>query len=98
MQSEDTTAQRADCPYITSLKYIVDAENVSERDGLPMVTVGNVCGVARPWPGFMGKVYVQPLDVQDEGRNKANVEAAIRSCMKFGYVLSYQIHKAVGLP
>lgn len=81
-------------------KYVVQAGNIDPNDGLPLTTLGNSWGVARP--NNMGKsvryrIYVQPLDEQDPIKNKANEQAAIDSCMKFGYRLSYQMHKALGL-
>lgn len=85
----------------TYWKYVVQAGNIDPDDGLPSTTLGNSWGVARPRNLKSGsvrsKVYVQPLDEQDPIKNKENEKAAIASCMRFGYRLSYQMHKALGL-
>lgn len=81
-------------------KYILDAEHIDPRDGLPTNSMGDDCPIARPPREALvhyNKVYVQPLDVQDEMKNKTNLQAAIDSCMKFGYRLSLQQHKLLGL-
>jgi len=83
-------------PYINFLKYIVSADNVSRHDGLPNRVLGSQYAIARPWDGYKGVVYVQPEDHQDPEVNKANIQAAVASCMTFGYRLSLQIHKIIG--
>lgn len=85
-------------PYIHSLKYVLDAGYVSDADGLPTTTLGTGIGVARPWPNFQGKIYVSPADTGDLRQNEDNVQAAVKSCMKYGYTLSIQSHKILGLP
>lgn len=85
-------------PYVKCLKYVVDAENIDTRDGLPVVTLGNTVGVARPWSWFDGDIYISPLDVGDPVRNKANVECVVDVCKRFGYILSLQLHKILELP
>lgn len=84
-------------PWIDVYKYVVRAGEIDPRDGLPTRTLGNTCGVARPHTKEV-PVYVQPLDEQDPEKNKANALAAVNSCLKFGYRLSYQIHKDLDLP
>ena len=42
-------------------------------------------------------IYVQACDEQDPVKNAANLQAAARSALAFGYTLSVQIHKLVGL-
>lgn len=94
--------------WIKAYKYVLDADHVSPTDGLPTHTLGNEFGVARPHRGFAGEVYVQPAepvvtreDTLTEGvRNQQyerNVKAAVESCMKFGYRLSLQLHKIIGV-
>lgn len=83
---------------IDALKYIVEAGQVDQRDGLPISTLGNTLGVARPWQGCSAEIYVQPMDEDNPARNKENIEAAVQSCLKFGYRLSVQIHKIIGVP
>jgi organic radical activating enzyme len=91
-------------PYISAYKYIIDAENVSPRDGLPSWTMRSLLGpqIARPPEDFEGPIYVQPLDdsrhkAYAKDNNKANRRAAVRSCLKYGYTLCLQLHKIVGL-
>jgi len=44
-----------------------------------------------------GFVYVQPRDDKEILENARNLKAAIDSCMKFGYTLSLQTQKIIGL-
>jgi organic radical activating enzyme len=83
--------------HVTALKYVLSADSVNPHDGLPARVLGSRYSIARPWPTFNGSIYVQPEDHQDLVRNKANVDAAVASCMKFGYRLCLQLHKIVGL-
>lgn len=84
--------------HIGYLKYILRAGEVDGADGLPTSSLNYGVRPVRPWPGFTGEVYIQPLDEQDPAANKANQDAAVASCLKFGYTLCLQLHKLVGLP
>lgn len=87
-------------PYITHLKYVMRAGEVAE-DGLPTRVLGLDTVPERPWEGFTGRVYLQPVDESTPDafvRNKANLKACVDSCMKHGYILSLQLHKLIGLP
>lgn len=77
-------------------KYVLQHGKVDPNDGLPTVTLGNMNHPARPEPGI--PVYVQPLDECDKARNQLNLQAAVESVQKFGYILSIQSHKLAGLP
>lgn len=89
-------------PYIVqrakAWKYIVRAGEVDEHDGLPniMPGTGRPGLVARPPRG--AEVFVQPCDDHDEERNKANLETAKSVALRFGYRLSLQQHKLLGVP
>lgn len=83
---------------IYALKYILKAGEVDPTDGLPLSSLLSGVVPAKPWPGFMGVVYVQPCDEQDPVANRANMMAAVESCMTFGHKLCLQMHKIVGLP
>jgi len=76
-------------------KYVVREGQVSEKDGLPI----DVC---RPFGGTeccaRSVVFVQPMDEKDEDLNKINLQLAVDICMKFGYRLSLQLHKIIGVP
>lgn len=85
-------------PHIDAFKYVVSADNIGE-DGLPVQVLGHTAFpvVARPPVDFDGRIYVQPMDAQDAVENRRNLEAAIRSCLRFGYTLSLQTHKIIGM-
>lgn len=42
-------------------------------------------------------VFLQPMDEYDEVKNKINMAYAVELCMKFGYRLSLQTHKILGI-
>lgn len=91
--------------YADAFKYVLSHDNVSEEDGLPLNVLGfyNPKPVARPPTNFVGKIYVQPMDASQRSgllvseENKRNLNAAIASCMKFGYTLQLQLHKLIGM-
>ncbi len=86
-------AARADC-----YKYVLDADHIDPNDGLPAGTLGKFNKTARPPEGWTGDVFVQPLDEQDEAKNKLNLEACVRSVLRFGYRLCIQTHKLANVP
>lgn len=94
-----------------AFKYVLQAGHVAE-DGLPTDTMLNPGhAVARPPLGSTTPIYVQPLDetLLHKGSgitfspevireaNDGNLQAAVASCMKFGYRLSVQTHKLANL-
>lgn len=83
--------------YIGAYKYVVEAGQISEEDGLPLKTLGGEYLVGRPVNNVLAPIYVQPLDEQDEIKNKEHLDAAVQSCLKFGYKLTIQMHKIIGL-
>lgn len=85
-------------PLIGTYKYVLRAEEMDAEDGLPTGVLGNKTRPARPHLGFRGTVYVQPADEQDETKNKANLEACLYSCKRFGHRLGFQYHKVLGVP
>lgn len=93
-------------PYIDAFKYIMHDGNVSAKDGLPITSLEHTAknGVARPpllGIGHLGlgsaMIYVQPADEQDAVKNRANLDAAIKSAMDYGYSLCVQIHKIIDM-
>jgi 7-carboxy-7-deazaguanine synthase len=87
----------------TAYKYIIRAGECSPDDGLPhrstqKMTEGNV-PLARPLFSFM-PIYVQPCDEGEHSPslNRANMAEAVRVSLRYGYFLSLQMHKIVGLP
>lgn len=85
-------------PHIDAFKYVVSADSIGE-DGLPIRALDHSAFpvVARPPVGFKGRIYVQPMDAQNATENRRNLDAAIRSCLQFGYTLCLQIHKIIGM-
>lgn len=84
-------------PHITHLKYVINADSIDSRDGLPMTTLGTDVGpVAKPWSNLPGRIFIQPEDSKDPEQNHKNQQAALLSCLKFGYVFCAQIHKMIG--
>ncbi len=84
-------------PHVSALKYVLSYDGVNQNDGLPTKVLGMKQNVARPWPSFKGRIFIQPEETADEDRNKQNKEMAAYICMRFGYHLSLQTHKILGL-
>lgn len=88
-------------PHISAVKYVVDADSISEDDGLPLMVLGhsNNGEVCRAPLRYLKKerVYVQPVDTGDAEQNKRHLDAAINSCFNFGYTLCLQQHKILDL-
>lgn len=84
-----------------SYKYVLSADSIDPDDGLPVQVLGKAAykKVARPPENFPKElIYVQPCESPDSWVTEQNTEAAIRSCMSYGYSLSVQTHKILGLP
>lgn len=89
----------------TAWKYIVGAGmEIDELDGLPVtgdLMTGSRHRIARPPVADLrrmrARIYLQPLDEQSAVKNAENVQACVRLCLKYGYSLSLQQHKIVGL-
>lgn len=79
------------------LKYIVEAGKVDPEDGLPTSVLGEDVRPYRDKDIPKERIYVQPQDDQDPGKNRANIDEAVNSCLKFGYRLSLQTHKIAGV-
>jgi organic radical activating enzyme len=79
-------------------KYVLAAGEIDADDGLPTASTQNPrarCRIARPRPG--ARVYVMPRDDRDPTRNRANLSACTETALKFGYSLTLQTHKLLGL-
>lgn len=83
--------------HIEAVKYVVEADHVDPADGLPIRVLGADCHAARPPQDWQGEIYVQPADEKDSQQNWRNIQQAVDSCLKFGYRLSLQTHKILGL-
>lgn len=79
-------------------KYVI-AHNSIHDDGLPLRALEHRASpyVARPPKHWARPIYLQPMDSKDEELNRLNLQAAIDSCMKFGYILQLQIHKIINM-
>ncbi len=83
-------------PHITAFKYILHADSVSPADGLPLSSLGYDCVPFRCQDKCV-PIFVQPFDSGDEIENLRHQKAAVESCLKYGYRLSLQLHKTLGL-
>lgn len=88
---------------IDALKYVLHADSVCSEDGLPLTALdhSNSGKVFRPdfnnWDFEQKPIYVQPMDSHNTVQNERNQQAAVDSCLKFGYTLQLQIHKIIGV-
>lgn len=85
-------------PEIDAFKYVLKAGTVSPDDGLPTEALDLPARpiLARPPDGFpREKIFVQPMDPDPD---ESNLRACIRSIYEFGYTLSLQQHKIIGVP
>lgn len=92
--------------HIDAYKYVLRAGEVDDEDGLPGCSTkyqGRPETIARPDHSAgphrkkAASVYVMPQDDQDEQKNLANTQACIDSALKFGYKLTLQTHKLIGV-
>ena len=75
-------------------KYVIEAQHVDE-DGFPTRVLGADMKVARPTNP--NPIYVQPMDHQNESKNKSNLYAAMKVSRDHGFFLSIQTHKIIGI-
>ena len=86
-------AQRAN-----AFKYVVTAGDVDLIDGLPLHALNHpATRLYRPPADDSRTIYVQPIDVHDPVLNAVHLEAAVDSCLNYGYRLCLQLHKICGL-
>lgn len=71
---------------ISALKFIVSASD-------PRYNHVSEVGQAR----YRTPVYVQPMDEYDEAKNRANRTLAMELAHRYGYRLSLQLHKILGI-
>lgn len=81
---------------IGAYKYIIRAGETSADDGLPIFSTQRNGYPSQIYRGT-GTIYVQAMDEQDPIKNDANLKLTTEICMKFGYRLSYQLHKLIGV-
>lgn len=86
--------------HVQAYKYVASVDSLAlSTDGLPTHALEHPTakGLARPPEWWQGAVYLQPVDEQDDERNKANTQAVVASCLRNGYRLCLQMHKLVGV-
>lgn len=85
--------------YVRHYKYVAEADKISDEDGLPTIVLGNEMRkvVARPPSWANARIYLQPMDSKNEEQNKRNLDAVVKSCIKFGHTLCLQTHKIAGV-
>ena len=84
-------------PRIDDYKYIISSDNYAEDDGLPLINYSTK--VARPRNediGYVG-IYISPMDQYDNDKNKKNLASVRDISLKYGYTVSLQIHKILGV-
>lgn len=89
-------------PLVGAYKYIVKYDEVDDV-GLPNQATqigleGKQQRIYRPSPLVASMTYIQPMDEADDRLNELNEQFAVRLCLQFGYRLSIQVHKKLGLP
>ena len=88
--------------YCNDWKYIIREGETSKDDGLPIVSTqinsnGKYSLIYRPDRIMNPQIWVQPCDEQDTEATKANTRHAVELVLKYGYRLSIQVHKIVGV-
>lgn len=83
-------------------KYIITDDGSMYTDGLPLSSTQDTTRrvrLARPPEDFPPEsIFLQPCDYHDATRNKYAQQRTVKLCQKFGYRLSLQTHKIIGLP
>jgi 7-carboxy-7-deazaguanine synthase len=81
---------------ITSYKYVLHHASIAKVDGLPLNVLGSGLAPARPDRTDV-PIFVQPEWSDDAVERKLNMDACAESAIKFGYRVSLQMHKIMGL-
>ena len=81
-------------PRIDAWKYVARASDLMD-DGLPVSALGHSASPYLARPVGTKPIYLQPMDEQDPIKNKANIQAVVKSCLAHGYRLCLQMHKIV---
>lgn len=80
--------------HVSAWKYVLDGDSMDPETGLPKTALG---GMFPSRPTNTRQVFLQPLDEQNETRNRFHLAAVVRSCLAFGYRLCIQTHKLIGV-
>lgn len=85
-------------PRVTAFKYVLADGAGDPEDGLPCLSTQKVhaqARIARPTSGC--DVYIMPLDEGDKSKNEANRRYCVDIARTFGYKLTLQTHKLLGI-
>jgi 7-carboxy-7-deazaguanine synthase len=83
---------------VTAFKYVLAAGEVDPQDGLPATSTQQKGQNGRPARAQFGAdIYVMPLDSGADEANAANRQACVESALAFGYKLTLQSHKLLGI-
>ena len=83
-----------------SYKYIIRAGECDLDDGLPIMSTqkpGEPARLFRPPALRAASIFVQPMDEPDIEAKRANITETAFVAMKFGYRVSLQMHKILGV-
>lgn len=90
--------------HATAFKYVISATHEADpMDGLPRANFQEPGGEARrlarpPWLNARPlDIFVSPMDEQDPEKNQANMWRCIYLAKTFGYRISLQTHKILGV-
>ena len=83
-------------PNVHHWKYVIDHRHVDEKTGLPTQVLGLYV------PGIYSeidpsRIWISPMDEQNEVANALNRQACVKSALRFGYRISLQTHKLLGV-
>lgn len=84
-------------PNVDHWKYVIDHRHVDEATGLPSQVLGLYV------PGIYlsdtdpSRIWISPMDEQNEVANALNRQACVKSALRFGYRISLQSHKLLGV-
>ena len=84
-------------------KYVVNADEVDERDGLPSEPMqrlknGQIGGGVPARPPHGAVVYLQPCDIPSDPKlTRRNYQAVGEIALKFGHLAGVQVHKLIGV-
>ena len=84
-----------------AFKYIIHANELSPDDGLPLFSTQQEAQRQSLWRDPMmdpRRVYVQPMDLPNDRGLLRNRDKAVEIALRYGYTLSIQVHKIIGLP
>ena len=85
-------------------KYILRAGASDPADGLPIASTQQRGKSAKLFRPALSHIWVQPMDeylkdniTRDEEAYRQNVEHTVKVAMRFGYRVSYQLHKVLNV-